>query len=115
MNKLATTYYVLKNSYYIYLAVTLSLFPITVFAGQDSVKIGDPKELFLSEKPQEVRVEKKEKPPEAKNLSEFFGLMKKDLKQTFKDIGNMGKEITKPKRHSYRDPDFTPPERPDWR
>jgi hypothetical protein len=80
-----------------------------------AVVIGDPKEIFLTKKAKQQKTSKTEKRQQPETLSEFFAYLKKDFKQVGKDLKGLKGEFEKQQRHTFRDPSFSPPERPDWR
>ena len=79
------------------------------------VAIGDPKEIFLTKKAKQQKTLKTEKREEPKTMSEFLTNLKKDFKQVGKKLEGLKDELAKQQRHTFCDPDFTPPTRPDWR
>lgn len=79
------------------------------------VAIGDPKEIFLTMKPKNQKTSKTGKRKEPETISEFLAYLKNDFKQVGKELSGIKNELAQQKRHTFRDPDFTPPKRPDWR
>ncbi len=80
------------------------------------IDIGDPKEIFLTKKKPKKQAESNTKENrEAKTMSEFLFLLKSDFKKIGKEVSKIKTEWEEQQRHTFHDPDFTPPTRPDWR
>ncbi len=78
--------------------------------------IGDPKEIFLvKKKTEKENISQIGKRKDPATMSEFLAYLKKDFKQAGKELSDLKIELEKQKRHTFHDPDFIPPKRPDWR
>jgi hypothetical protein len=86
--------------------------------GNSRLAIGDPLEIFVKEIPDE-NVSVSEKPQSdivaPKSFREFFTLVKKDVKRGTEGLKVIADDMKQRKRHSFRDANFVPPPRPDWR
>ncbi len=80
------------------------------------VSLGDPKELFLKKPPpvkDDPDAPKKRARPSS--LDDLWHNLKADFSHIGKDIEKATNELSTLKKHTFDDPDFTPPPRPDWR
>ena len=78
------------------------------------ILIGDLKEVFVVVEPKR-EITASDKKSEPKNMKDFFSIIKKDLSQAGNKLDKFSKELSGKQRHTFQDPEFTPPQRPDWR
>ncbi|WP_136810444.1 hypothetical protein [Desulfosediminicola flagellatus] len=101
------------------LAVVLLCIPSVLLAESGKVRIGDPKELFLTERAGKEALKAQQERGEPQNIDEFLVMLKKDFGQiggALKEFErDLKAEIIKQNRNTFSDPDFIQPERPDWR
>lgn len=83
-----------------------------------SVSIGDPKEIFVKKIPKNknfVTGDTKRQEAMPKSFREFFSNVKEDVKRGGEGLKVVAEDMKQRKRHTFEDPHFIPPTRPDWR
>ena len=91
------------------------LFITTPVTAGHCIEIGNPQEIFLRDIPDKYKAEYIHDRKDPTSFAEFSEYFKKDYAIFKQNLSTLDEDLKDDVHKGFEDPDFVPPERPDWR